>query len=72
MYPSLLKALLAYITHLDTASAELPDDAPYCNWVPVFSGDELQGFLCDDIGDSYSYFQVTEAEREWWKNKPAR
>lgn len=68
-----LETLVAYIKALNTAAKgidETDDMHPHVNFVPVMLLNELTGFIKDEIGGAYSYSEATEAEREWWENRP--
>lgn len=73
MYARFLETLLVYLRALDKATADVGEEdhlTPYVGHVPVLLEDELCGFFRDEVGGSYSYHEVTAAEREWWDARP--
>ena len=77
MYQEFLQAVLAYVVGLDEAAKFLegqetgnPMVTPYVNFVPVLLEGELCGFLEDGVGGLYYYRDPTQAELEWWEERP--
>lgn len=46
------------------------DMIPYANFVPIIIYGDLAGFITDEIGGVYSYWEANAEWREWWAKKP--
>ena len=61
MYQEFLKGILTYVDALNTATRALDEGdglTPYLGDVEVMLEGELVGYLRDEIGGSWSYFEV--------------
>lgn len=75
MYVEFLEALLAYERALNSATASIDETdglTPHVQHIPVILDDSLCGFLRDEVGGTYGYFEATEDEMTWWDARPWR
>jgi len=71
LYGKQLTQIAKIIEALDTISADDETDfTPYAQFVPIFIEDDVIGYLTDEVGGAYQYWEASPEWRAWWAAKP--